>query len=49
MINHIEMQIRLVRDYEVVALAKALSILPTDILPSEKEALQRLGKIGKGG
>lgn len=43
-INHIEMQIRLVRDYEVVALAKALDADPSDLLPSEREAFARLAK-----
>ena len=44
MINHIEMQIRLVRDYEVVALAEVLDIPVSDILCSKKDALRRLGK-----
>jgi transcriptional regulator with XRE-family HTH domain len=42
-INHIEMQIRLLREYEVVALAKALNVPPAKLLPSEKEAFRRLG------
>lgn len=42
MINHIEMQIRLVRDYELVALAKALDVSPMDLLAKENEALERL-------
>lgn len=41
-INHIEMQIRLVRDYEIVALAKALEASPLELLPTEKEAFVRL-------
>jgi transcriptional regulator with XRE-family HTH domain len=42
MINHIEMQIRLLREYEVVALAKALNVAPSKLLPTEKEAFRRL-------
>ena len=42
MINHIEMQIRLVRDYEVVALAKALNVSPLALLAKSTEALKRL-------
>jgi len=44
MINHIEMCIRLVRDYEVVALAKALGVDAAELLPSEKQAFLRLKK-----
>lgn len=44
MINHIEMHIRLVRDYEVIALAAALNTSPENILPTQKEAFKRLGK-----
>jgi len=41
-INHIEMQIRLVRDYEIVALAIVLEVSPVDLLPSRQEAFHRL-------
>jgi transcriptional regulator with XRE-family HTH domain len=44
MINHIEMQVRLVRDYEVIALAAALNTSPENILPTKKEAFTRLAK-----
>ncbi len=44
MINHIEMQIRLVRDFEIVALAAALDTTPELILPTKKEAFSKLGK-----
>jgi len=44
MINHIEMRIRLVRDFEVVALATALNTSPENILPTKKEAFERLAK-----
>lgn len=43
MINHIEMQIRLVRDYEIVALAAALHISVENILPTKEESFERLG------
>jgi transcriptional regulator with XRE-family HTH domain len=42
MVNHIEMRIRVLREYEVVALAKALNISPAQLLPNEKEAFRRL-------
>ena len=42
MLNHIEMQIRVLREYEVVALAKALDISSSKLLPGEKEAFRRL-------
>ena len=42
MINHIEMQVRLVRDYEAVALAEALKVPVLRLLPSNREALDRL-------
>jgi hypothetical protein len=44
MINHIEMQIRLVREYEVVALAKVLGISTSKLLPTEAEAFRRLSE-----
>jgi hypothetical protein len=44
MITHIEMQIRLVRDYEVVALAKAWNASRDDLLSSDKVAFARLGE-----
>jgi transcriptional regulator with XRE-family HTH domain len=47
MINHIEMHIRLVRDYEVIALAAALNTSPENILPTQKEISFGSGK--KGG
>ena len=42
MVNHIEMRVRVLREYEVVALAKALDVSPSKLLPSEKEAFRRL-------
>jgi transcriptional regulator with XRE-family HTH domain len=42
MVNHIEMRVRVLREYEVVALAKALNISPVRLLPNEKEAFRRL-------
>jgi len=42
MVNHIEMRVRVFREYEVVALAKALNISPSKLLPNEKEAFRRL-------
>jgi transcriptional regulator with XRE-family HTH domain len=42
MVNHIERRVRVLRDYEVVALAKVLDISPSKLLPSEKEAFRRL-------
>ncbi len=42
MINHIEMRVRVLREYEVVALAKALGVSPARLLPHEKEAFRRL-------
>lgn len=44
MINHVEMQIRLVRDYEIVALAEALEVEPKALLPTKAEAFQKLSK-----
>ena len=43
-INHIEMQIRVLREYEVVALAKALNVSPSKLLPEETKVFHRLGK-----
>jgi transcriptional regulator with XRE-family HTH domain len=42
-INHIEMRIRVLREYEVVALAKALNVSSLKLLPSEKEVFRKLG------
>jgi hypothetical protein len=42
MVNHIEMRVRVLREYEVVALAKALNVSPLRLLPNEKEAFRRL-------
>jgi len=42
MINHIEMQVRVLREYEIVALAKALNVSPAKLLPNEREAFRRL-------
>jgi transcriptional regulator with XRE-family HTH domain len=42
MVNHIEMQVRVLREYEIVALSKALGIPSSKLLPGEKEAFQRL-------
>jgi len=42
MVNHIEMRVRVLREYEIVALAKALNISPLKLLPNEKEAFRRL-------
>lgn len=42
MVNHIEMRVRVLREYEVVALAKALNVSPAKLLPNEKEAFRRL-------
>ena len=42
MVNHIEMRVRVLREYEVVALAKALSVSPAKLLPNEKESFRRL-------
>jgi transcriptional regulator with XRE-family HTH domain len=44
MVNHIEMRVRVLREYELVALAKALSVLPSKLLPGEKEAFRRLSE-----
>jgi transcriptional regulator with XRE-family HTH domain len=41
-INHIEMRVRVLREYELVALAKALNVPPSKLLPGEKEAFRRL-------
>jgi hypothetical protein len=41
MVNHIEMRVRVVRDYELLALAKVLNITPAKLLPNEKEAFRR--------
>lgn len=41
-INHIEMGIRLLREYEVVALAKALGVAPSKLLPNVNDAFRRL-------
>jgi transcriptional regulator with XRE-family HTH domain len=42
MVNHIEMRVRVLRDYELLALAKALNVLPSKLLPNEKEVFRRL-------
>ena len=47
MINHIEMQIRLVREYELVALATALDVSVGDMAPTPKEAFRKLGSVAK--
>ena len=44
MINHIEMHIRLVRDFEITALAAALDTPAADILPTEKAAFAHLAE-----
>lgn len=41
-VNRIEMQIRLVREYELVALAKVFKTSPLALLPKESEAFKRL-------
>jgi len=38
------MQIRVLREYEVVALARALNVSPSRLLPSEIEVFRQLGK-----
>jgi hypothetical protein len=42
MVNHTEMRVRVLRDYELLALAKALNIPLSKLLPNEKEAFRRL-------
>jgi transcriptional regulator with XRE-family HTH domain len=42
MINHIEMRVRVIREYEIVALAKALNTSPLKLLPTAKETFRRL-------
>ena len=42
MVNRTEMRVRVLRDFEILALAKALNVPLAKLLPNEKGAFRRL-------